>query len=267
LHEAIHQKLVDYFKLFLVLGGMPAVVAEYANNKDMLVCQQILDDLVNSFQTDFAKYKERVPASRIREVFEAVVHQSGGRFVYAKAAVETNFYQIKEALDLLVMAGLVIPVTSTAANGLPLGAEVNPKKCKMLLFDTGIFQRILGLKIADILFSDDFNTINKGAIAEQYVGLEILKSASCYSPDNLYFWAREALNSNAEVDYLLQIDQQIVPVEVKAGTKGSMQSLFLFLKEKNISTGIRTSLENFGVYESIEVYPLYAISNLRNHSF
>ena len=263
LPEAIHQKLVDYFKQFLILGGMPEVIAQFAFNKDILACQRILDDLIISLQADFTKYKQRVPASRIREVFESTVHQAGGQFVYSKAA-EANHLQIKEALDLLIMAGLVIPVTASSANGLPLGAEVNPKKCKMLLFDTGIFQRVLGLPIAEVLFSNDFDVINKGAIAEQYVGLELQKSTSCYHHEELYFWKREALNSNAEVDYLLQSKQSILPIEVKSGKKGSMQSLFLFLKEKNGFMGIRASLENFSCYENIKVYPLYAISNIRH---
>jgi hypothetical protein len=85
---------------------------------------------------------------------------------------------------------------------------------------------------------------------------------SCYERQTLYYWQREATNSNAEVDYLIQKQKNIVPLEVKSGTKGSMQSLFLFLKEKNRPYGIRVSLENFATYDQIRVFPLYAISNL-----
>jgi hypothetical protein len=134
----------------------------------------------------------------------------------------------------------------------------------MLLFDTGIFQRLLGLNISDVLFEDDFDLVNKGSIAELYVGLEILKSLSCYQQQSLYYWQREALNSNAEVDYLIQKQQHIIPVEVKSGKKGSMQSLHLFLKEKKIPFGIRFSLENYSVYGQIKVYPLYAVSDFMN---
>jgi len=126
----------------------------------------------------------------------------------------------------------------------------------------GIFQRLLGLNIAEVLLSVQFNMVNKGSLAELFVGLEMLKSGSCYEQQSLYYWQREALNSNAEVDYLIQKGQNIIPVEVKAGTKGSMQSLFLFLKEKNRPFGIRLSLENFAAYDQIRVFPLYAVSNL-----
>ncbi len=262
LAEPVHQKLLNLVKRFLILGGMPEVVASFVQHGDINRCGQVLDDLITSLKADFVKYKKKAPFLRISEVFDSVVQQAGGKFIYTKAATEANHKQIREAVDLLVMAGLVIPVTHTAANGLPLGAEANPKKRKMLLLDTGIFQRLLGLQLAEILFGDDFDTINKGAIAEQYVGLELLKSASCYRQENLYFWHREAKSSNAEVDYVIQQKENIVPIEVKSGKKGSMQSLFLFLSEKKAPVGVRFSLENYSAYQNIQVYPLYAVSEL-----
>lgn len=262
LTEPLHQKLLDHVKRFLVIGGMPEVVAAYVKNNNINQCGQVLDDLITSLKADFSKYKKQVPFLRIAEVFDAVVQQSGSKFIYAKAATEANHKQVKEALDLLIMAGLVLPVTHTAANGLPLGAEVNPKKRKMLLLDTGIFQRLLGLNIPEILFEDDFDVINKGAIAEQYVGLELLKASSCYRQESLYFWHREAKSSNAEVDYVIQQHENILPIEVKSGKKGSMQSLFLFLAEKRAPVGIRFSLENYSTYNNIEVFPIYAVSEL-----
>lgn len=264
LSSAIHDKLVLYLKRFLIIGGMPEVVASYIQNNNLLDCQNILDDLVVSFKADFAKYKQRVPVSRLSEIFDAVVNQAGGKFVYSKSATESNYKQIKEALDLLILAGLVIPVTHTSANGIPLGAGANPKKRKMIVFDTGIFQRLLGLNIAELLLDNQFSTTNKGAIAEQLVGLELIKSASCYQPQQLFFWQREALNSNAEIDYLVQKQMEIIPIEVKSATKGSMQSMYLFMNEKSRTNGVRFSLENFSAYDKVNVYPLYAVSNFLN---
>lgn len=261
LQEPIHQKLIGLFKRFLVLGGMPEVIAAYVQSRDLTRCGQILDDLITSLRTDFVKYRKNVPFLRISEIFDSVVQQAGGKFVYAKAHSQSNHKQIKEAVDLLIMAGWVIPITHTSANGLPLGAESDDKKRKLNLLDTGIFQRILGLNIADILFENETDVINKGAIAEQYAGLEILKAGSCYRPEPLYFWHREAKNSNAEVDYVVQQGQQIIPVEIKSGRQGSMQSLHLFLQEKKAPYGVRFSLENFSAYDKIKVYPLYAVSD------
>jgi uncharacterized protein len=261
LPEPIHQKLIGLLKRFLILGGMPEVVATYVQGRDLINCGQVLDDLITSLRTDFSKYRRKVPPLRIAEVFDAVVHQSGGKFVYAKAHSESNHRQLKEAVDLLIMAGWVIPVAHTSANGLPLGAETNDKNRKLQLLDTGIFQRILGLDISAIILQDEVSLINKGAIAEQYAGLEIVKAGSCYRPAALYFWHREAKSSNAEVDYVVQKGQQIIPVEIKSGKQGSMQSLHLFIQEKKPPYGVRFSLENYATYDNIRVYPLYAVSD------
>lgn len=259
--EPIHKKGLGLLKKFMILGGMPEVVASYVGGKSMIDCLRIMDDLIISYRDDFSKYKKRVPESRITEVFDSVVQNAGKPFVYAGAA-NANSKQIKEALDLLIKAGLVIPVTHSAANGIPIGAEINPKKRKMLPFDTGLFQRMLGLDMADIFLSDDLEMVNRGAIAEIYVGLELQKATSCYHKDDLYFWKREERNSNAEVDYLIQRNEHIIPIEVKSGKRGSMQSLHLFLKEKQSPYGIRSSSENFCTYENIRVVPLYAVGNI-----
>jgi len=260
LPDVIHRKLIFYLKKFLILGGMPEVVARYNEGNNIAECQRILDDLIISLKADFAKYRKRVPMLRITEVFESAVQQVGNKFKYARVVSESNHKQIKEALDLLIMAGLIIPVTHSSANGIPLGAEADIKMRKMLIFDTGVFQRLLGLNIQEVLFEEGFDPVNKGNIAELFVGLEILKASSCYQQRDLFYWHRESLNSNAELDYLIQKNQVIIPVEVKSGTRGSMQSLFLFLKEKGMPFGIRFSLENFSKYSQIMSYPLYSVS-------
>ena len=262
LPEIIHNQIIHRFKTFLIIGGMPESVAGYVQTRDLLNSQKILNDLIISFKNDFAKYKKKVPALRINEVFESVANQAEGKFKYEHAAIGTSNAQVKQALDLLIMAGLVYPITHTAANGIPLGAEINPKFRKMIFFDTGLFQRVLDLDVAEILVSDDFSTINKGAIAEIFVGIELMKAGSCYDMKQLYYWQKEKKQGNAQIDYVIQKKEQILPIEVKSGTRGAMQSLRIFIEEKKLNLGIRTSLENFGKYENIEVYPMYAISNL-----
>ncbi|HRZ97951.1 MAG TPA: DUF4143 domain-containing protein, partial [Paludibacter sp.] len=78
----------------------------------------------------------------------------------------------------------------------------------------------------------------------------------------LYYWHREVPKSNAEVDYVIQKGEQIIPIEVKSGTKGSMQSMYVFLNEKKLEKGIRTSLENFGKIDKVDIIPLYSISEI-----
>lgn len=263
LPDPFHKKLIEYFKKFLIIGGMPEVVANYAKNRDLLAAQEILDDITISLKSDFSKYKKRVPTLRISEVFESVVSQNGGKFKFANAATNSSLLQIKESVNLLILAGLIIPVTHTSANGIPLGAEADYKRQKLILLDTGLYQRILGLNVGQLLANNDFDSINKGAIAEMVVGLEWLKYCSPTQSESLYYWHREKINANAELDYVFQAGESVLPIEVKSSNKGAMQSLFQFLKEKNSKRGIRISLENFSSYDSIEVYPLYAISTLK----
>ena len=257
--DAIHTKLLKILKIFLIVGGMPEAVHSYIINGDLLEVQRVLNDLVISIQDDFAKYKHNVPTERIREVFDAVAQQTGTKFTYSYPNATLNNKQIKEALNLLMMAGLIHPVVHSDSRGIPLGAQINPKKRKFLFMDCGILQRILGLNAADILLQNTLDTINKGNIAELFVGLELLKTASPYEKQSLHYWHREARNSQAEVDYVVQIKDKIVPIEVKSGTKGAMKSLRIFLDEKSVKFGVRISLENYTAYDNIRTMPLYGL--------
>jgi hypothetical protein len=262
INPIVHNKLKIYFKKFLIIGGMPQAVQTFAVKGDLLEVQRTLDDLIIALQADFVKYKRRTPPANIKSVFESIVKQVGTKFKYANDLTSLYGPAVKQVVDLLEMAGLVDRVTHSSSNGIPIGAETNPKKTKLLIFDTGIYQRILGLDVASLLLKDDFEVMNKGSIAELFVGLELLKSSDAYEKTALYYWHREAKNSKAEVDYVVQRQDRIVPVEVKAGTKGAMQSLYLFMDEKKSSFGVRLSLENFAEYDRVKVLPLYAASKI-----
>ncbi|MDR1222306.1 MAG: AAA family ATPase [Tannerella sp.] len=258
--ESLHNRCLQELLRFMLIGGMPKVVATYARGGSLLDCQKMLDDLTFSLYDDFSKYRERVPTSRLREVFASVIHQTGGKFTYVHASKDTSYRQIKESMELLELAGIIYPVTHTSANGLPLAAEMNTKHRKYLIFDTGIYQRFLRLDPGQLLTAEKPEQVNRGALAELFAGLELLKSAPCTFPMQLYYWQREKAGSSAEVDYVVQSGADIVPLEVKSGTKGSMQSMFQFLSEKKYPYGIRCSMENFGTYPNVKIYPLYAVS-------
>ena len=260
--ETLHSRCKRLLIEFMLIGGMPEVVAKYVENGSLLDCQEILEDITQTFYSDFAKYKKRANVSLLREVFGAVIEQTGGKFTYSKASDTSNHLQIKESVELLEMAGLIYPVTHTSANGLPLSAEQNNKYRKYLILDTGIYQRFLKLNLGGSFDPESIGQINKGAFAELFAGLEIMKASPVNFPLSLHYWLREKTGSNAEVDYVVQQGENIVAVEVKANTKGSMQSMFQFLAEKGYPYGIRSSMENFGTYQNIRVYPLYALSHV-----
>ncbi|MCL2072841.1 MAG: AAA family ATPase [Marinilabiliaceae bacterium] len=264
LNEEVHNQIKELFLRFIVIGGMPEVVSKFVSGGSLLDCQNILDDLTDTFYNDFAKYKQRFPPTRIEEVFSAIITQTGQKFTYSKVDSGANLTQIKEAVDLLKMAGLVYFTTHTSANGLPLSADTNHRYRKLMILDTGIYQRILRLDITKILLDHKIEQINRGAIAEMFVGIELIKAQNNRLPAELYYWQREKEGSAAEIDYIVQKGQSIVPVEVKAGTKGTMQSMFLFLSEKKRRYGIRCSLENFGEFQNIKIFPLYAAEMIMN---
>ena len=265
LSKEIHNKLNELLLRFLVIGGMPEVVSKYASGGSLLDCQNILDELTETLYNDFAKYKQRIPAIRMEEVFGAIIAQTGTKFTFSKVNTSATQTQIKECIDLLQMAGLIYVATHTSANGFPFTAETNPRYRKIMVLDTGIYQRFLRLDITHLLLEEKIEQINKGALAEMFVGIELVKSQNNRLPAQLYYWQREKNGSAAQVDYLIQQEQHIVPVEVKAGTKGTMQSMFLFLAEKDQEYGIRCSMENFGAFERIRIYPLYAAGKIIEH--
>jgi predicted AAA+ superfamily ATPase len=262
LNPVFHDKLIDYYRKFQLTGGMPEVVGHVVENKSLLDGLNVLADLSLSVRDDFSKYHKRAPESRIREVFASIVEQAGAKFVYSNVVAKASLPQIKEALDLLIMAGLAYPVYHTSANGLPLAAQIDTKKFKVLLYDTGIFQHILGLNIREYLVVEEMDMVNRGCLAEIFAGLELIKASSFLEKPQLFYWHRQERGSNAEVDYLITQGSEIVPVEIKSGYSGKMQSMRIFMKEKKLSRGIRSSLENFGRDGNIEIVPLYAISTL-----
>lgn len=262
LDTVFHDRLVDHFKTFQLIGGFPEVVAHYVQHKDLHACFKILDDLITTFIDDFAKYQTRLSVERLTEVFRAMVFQCGRKFKYSNIPSQASHAALKQALFLLERAGLATRVCHTSAQGLPLGAQIDESKFKVLPLDTGLMQRLLGLDVPSYLTAGDFDLINKGGLAEVFAGLELIKYQPSHMHPSLYYWQREQKGSTAEVDYVIQKANQVFPVEVKAGTRGQMQSLHVFLTEKKLRQGVRISLENFCTYDNITVIPLYAVSHV-----
>jgi hypothetical protein len=249
---------------------MPEIVSAYAQGASLLECQRLLEALTNSLYDDFSKYKSKVPASRLREVFSSVIKQTGSKFVISQIDTQANRLQVKESLNLLEQAGIIYPVVHSSSNGIPLGAQTNDKFKKYLLFDTGIFQRFINLNFSELFLNTEISLANKGSIAELFTGLELIKNQPKQMAATLYYWQKERNGSQAEVDYVIEFSDKVIPMEVKSGIKGKMQSLRIFMEEKESHFGVRTSLENFGRIDKIRIIPLYAIGAIykaaRNNS-
>ena len=270
LFEALHGKLVESFRNYLMVGGMPESVQNWVETEDYLKCQQVQDDIMLAYEDDFSKYEEKADPMLLRQTLRSVAQQIGGKFVYSNVQGNYRSEKIKSALELLKDAGLVRPAVHPAANGIPLGAEINEKFVKYIFLDSGLLLRLLGLENTGgtsemsrlVLVGAASDLVNKGHITEMVAGLELLKYNTPVQRHDLYYWQNLSRGAQAEVDYVIVKDMRVVPLEVKAGTTGSMKSMYQFMEEKHLTYGIRTSLENFGKLEKADIIPLYALSNL-----
>lgn len=266
LPEPIHNQLKDQLRTFYLIGGMPEAVGKWIDSQKFLDCQRVHNDILDTYQQDFAKYKKRVSPVLLRQVLRSVALQAGKKFVFAQVSRDIPAASVKEALHLLALAGLITPVKHTVANGLPLGAEENEKYIKYLFLDLGLMQTMLSLPAKDILLASDVDFVNKGAASEMFAGLELLKNSDCFVKAEMFYWQNTDKGTSGEIDYLTIIDGHIIPVEVKAGTQGKMQSLYNFMSKHSSVFGVRTSLENVSSYTHndslVKVIPLYALSSL-----
>ncbi len=278
--EQLHNELVQQFRTFLMVGGMPASVAKWVATNDFSQCQDEMDDILSSYYDDFAKYAPRVKPELLRNTLQSVIMQQGGKFVYSKVEGAFRSDDVKSALSMLVQAGLIKRVSRTAANGLPLGAGVNEKFRKYLFIDSGLLLRVMDLDLGgahaltqSILASTAADLVNKGSLAELVLGWEMIKHSSPRLQHDLYYWENGANGSTSEVDYVIAQDSTVVPIECKAGTSGKMKSLWLFMKNKHLTKAYRCSLENFSLLQKEEgdatrrifITPLYAVDSLFNH--
>ena len=274
----LHDKLVGLIRTFMLVGGMPEAVAKWVETHDFLQCQEVQDDIITGYEADFPKYKKKVDPQLLIATMKSAATQVTKKFVYSRVPGEYKTAEVKKALNLLIKAGILIPVTHTSGNGLPLDDEADESIRKILLLDTGLMLRLLNMTMGDtsvittqILTASAADLVNKGPLAEMLAGLELLHYLTPNLRHELYYWVRQARNSTAEIDYLLSRDLKVLPFEVKAGVQGGMKSLWDFMREKKLYRAVRCSLENFGKFDYIDVkaegavrhvdiYPLYAMS-------
>ena len=258
----LHQEMLAQLRSFYLVGGMPEAVRVWVESANYNECAVIHNDILDTYQDDFSKYKTRISPLALFNTIKSVTRQAGCKFVYSEVGSSISPTTVKEALELLILAGLITPVIHSAANGIPLGAQINPKYRKFLFLDIGLMQSLLGIQPADILVANETEFINKGGLSEMFAGLELIKYGNYLKKAELYYWQRMERNAQAEVDYVISHHGKIFPIEVKASKSGSMQSMYKFIELKGCEYGFRTSLEPFAAYEKIKVVPLYALSNI-----
>lgn len=236
----LHTRLLQEINLYMMLGGMPAVVNCFLQEGAGERCQRMQTSILETYIDDFAKYASSAKQVHLQTVFNQLPSLIGHRTKYHKIDPDVHSRFLKEAIYLLEKSGVLYPVYACSAAGIPLNATLNFNRYKLFFLDVGLLTSKSGLS-AKILLSDDILKINDGEIAEQFVCQELLAAQSYYQAPQLQYWAREQKQSLAEVDFVIQQEKNIVPIEVKAGSTGRLKSIQLMLQEKNLPLGIRIS--------------------------
>lgn len=279
LPETLHNRLSTLIRSYFLVGGMPEVVGKWVETHDYLQCQEVQDDIISGYEDDFPKYRKKVDPTLLRLTLRSAAVQVTKKFMYSEVGGGYRTEEVKKALEMLLLSGICIQVVRTDANGLPLGSESDLSYRKILILDPGLLLRLLNMSSIDvsritseILTGDAADLVNKGPLAEMVAGLEILRYKTPNLRHDLFYWTRISKNSQAEIDYI-EAKGGVLPIEVKAGSKGGMKSLWVFMRDKGLTYAVRCSLENFGRFEyidskaadairKVDICPIYAISNL-----
>lgn len=256
-----HDKLLALLGEYLALGGMPQVVEQWRETKDPLNCGKIHSMLLDFYRQDFGKYARTKQIKYVESVFEHVPIQLGKKFKYSLIEGEYRKRELSPALDLLVTAGVAHKVLYSSGQGVPLGAQSDLQDYKTIFLDVGLCQTSLNLDIAGWFLQPLIQFVNKGALVEAFVGQEMLAYDNPSRRRQLYYWHKESRIDQAEIDYLIQKKEAVIPIEVKSGTGRTLRSIQSFLETHTTSPyGIRFSTNNYSEYQRIKSFPLYAIA-------
>lgn len=234
-----HEKLMSFFKEYIIVGGMPAAVHSWSLKHDLSDIGRIHNDILHTYRDDFGKYSRKIPPQTLQELMTAVPLRLGEKFVYSSVNPNVRIPVIKEALDLLCKAKVCHKIIASSSNGVPLGAELLSQYLKVILLDVGLSSSDLGLMLSELTSIQEIDLINKGGIAEQVAGQLLRTIGPFYQEPLLYYWINPCKDSSAEIDYVIQHGSKVVPIEVKAGATGKLKSLHRFMHLKNLSIGVR----------------------------
>ena len=233
-----HDLFMGWFRKYATTGGMPEVVATYANQADLTALQPIYDTLIQSYIDDVEKYAQSsAQVQYIRHVVGNAFGEAGSKITFEKFADSAyRSREMKEAfltVEKAMLLKLIYPCTSTQ-----FPASPNLKKRPRLhVVDTGLINHVKGLT-GQLVYSKNISDVYRGVISEHIVGQELLASSHSVL-HKIHFWTREKKESSAELDYILPWQGKIIPVEVKSGTIGKLRSLHQFIDQVSHSIAVR----------------------------
>lgn len=252
--QPLHEKLLEYYRIFICTGGMPIAVKNIIENElqilkfDKILVRSIIDAYFADMKKYTLNYYETVKTEKIYKNIPSQLAKENKKFQFAKIERNARRRDYESSLDWLIASQLVVPCYFVNRFETPLKGFVEEEKFKLYLSDTGLLTELLEIPKNKILLNEDFQY--KGVITENYVANEL--NANGYS---LYYWAE---NQVAEIDFLLDTAGGIIPIEVKANENKKSKSLNYYIEKNKPKLAIRISANNFGITNKIKSVPLYA---------
>ena len=256
LMNAFHEKLKDYLRQYYYVGGMPEVVKSYVENRLLNQVRTIQNEILSNYASDFSKHAPTQEVPRIDMVWQSILGQlskENKKFVYGVLKKGGRAKEFELAIQWLVDAGLVYKITKVTKPELPLKFYEDLSAFKLYLCDCGLMGAMADTSAKDVLLGDNVFTEYKGAFTEQYVLQQLLASGI----DHIYYYSSDT--SRMEMDFLIQRDGALLPIEVKGGTSIKATSLHNYLMEHSAISAIRYSMLPYRKQENITNMPLYGV--------
>ncbi len=251
--EPTHQLAIDFYKQYLAVGGMPAIVKEFAKTQSFLTLPVAQNSIINEYTADMAKYATAATSVKIRACYNSIPIQlakENKKFQYKIVKKGGSATMFGESIDWLTQSGIVLKCDKIDNAFLPIAAYVDMSDFKIYMADIGLLTIKSGMPIQTILSNIEDDNTFMGGLTENFVA-----QAFAANGHKLYYWKND---NTAEVDFVLQLGDKIIPIEVKKGKRTKSVSMNAFIKKYNCEYGIRISQKNFGNTNSIISIPLYA---------
>lgn len=256
IEEIFHQKLLDAYNYYLIIGGMPECVQSWITHKDPAKISCIQQELIELYENDFSKHNGKVNSGRILMVFRSLVTQlskDNEKFIYGCVREGARAREFEEAIEWLVSAGMVLRICNVSKPEHPLKAYEQLNHFKLFMFDVGLMKHMASISNEAILLKSDYQF--KGALTENYV-LQQIKSLYDTEPK---YYAPAATN---EIDFIVQNGMDIIPIEVKAGESVTSSSFKNYLREHKPAKAVRFSKLGYESNDSFVNMPLYLANKM-----
>ncbi len=255
--EVFHDKLVALLRLYYFIGGMPEAVNSYIQQGDLREVRAIQEKILLGYENDFAKYAPIEIVPKIRLVWHTLISQlakENRKFMYGQIKKGARAKDFETAIQWLTDAGMVLKVSLVGKPTLPLNAYADMDVFKLFLLDIGLLNALAKIDPKILLEKNKILTEFKGALTEHFVAQQLKIN------HELYYWT--ATNATAEIDFLIQSQNGIIPIEVKAEENLKSKSLKVFVEKYKPVTAIRASMSPFRVQDWMTNVPLYGVSTI-----